>query len=220
MRALGYIAPGTLNSSGTSGSGSGYIYDGVITLNSTLLSGWSAGSGSYNPNRVIQHEVDEVLGIGGAGSWLNVTYAGKSNANSDFGPMDLFRYSALKTPSYSTSSTATSYFSIDGGKTNIVNFNQNPTQPNNMGDYGDWASSTGTYTSTNNYVQDAYTSAAQGAASVSLSSPEGIALQAIGYDTPVPEASTLALFGVALVGLVLLPRKRRPSAPAERLDND
>ena len=218
LRALGFNTPSLLNSGGTIGSGSGFVYDGIITLNRNLLSGWSNSGGSYNPNRVIQHEVDEVLGAGGAGSQLN--NSSNNTSTTTIGPMDLFRYSASGTPSYTTSGTATSYFSIDGGKTNIVNFNQNPTQPNNVGDYGDWASSIGTYTSTNNYVQDAYTSAAQGAASVSLSSPEGIALQAIGYDTPVPEASTLALFGVALVGLVLLPRKRRESAPAERLDGD
>ena len=195
LRALGFSTPDLLNSGGTIGSGSGYVYDGIITLNSNDLSGWGGG-GSYNPNRVIQHEVDEVLGAGGAGSQLNNTTNNKTTAT--IGPMDLFRYSAAATPSYTTSTTATSYFSINGGTTDIVSFNQSGT-----GDYGDWGGPP------NNYVQDYAVSASQGAASVSLTSPEGISLQAIGYDTPVPEASTLALFGVAMAGLVMLPRKRR-----------
>ena len=168
-RALGGVTPELLNSSHVLGAGGGYIYDGVINLNATDLSGFGGG-GSYSANRVIQHEVDEVLGVGGAGSTLNSTYSG-NNPSNYYGPMDLFRYSSLHTPSYSTSGTATSYFSIDGGATNVAGFNQDHT-----GDYGDWGGTT-------NYVQQAFTSVADGPANVSVTSPEGIALQAVGYDT-------------------------------------
>ena len=58
----GLDATGNITSTGT--------YDGVITLNAAKLSGFGGG-GSFSAGRVIQHEVDEVLGIGGAGSTLN-----------------------------------------------------------------------------------------------------------------------------------------------------
>jgi hypothetical protein len=103
----------------------------------------------------------------------------------------------VHTGSFTTSSTATSYFSIDGGSTNIVNFNQNPgTGGQTGGDFGDW-SSEGT---TGNYVQLAFTPSNAGAAGVSLSSPEGIALQAVGYDTATPEPSAFALSALLLTG--------------------
>ena len=85
-----------------------------------------------------------------------------------------------------------------------MNFNQNPgTNGQTGGDFGDW-SSEGT---TGNYVQLAFTSSSQGAASISATSPEGIALQAIGYEVAVPEPSTVALFGGLLIGLGLLRRR-------------
>ena len=188
----GLDAAGNVNTGGT--------YDGIITLNAAKLSGFG-GSGSYSAGRVIQHEVDEVLGIGGAGSTLS-----SSNTATTYGPMDLFRYSSRHTPSYTTDSNATSYFSINGGTTNIVNFNQNPgTNGQTGGDFGDW-SSEGT---TGNYVQLAFTSSSQGSASVSLTSPEGIALQAVGYDAATPEPSSLALSAALLCGMWVTLRRRR-----------
>ncbi len=173
MRALGFSSDvGDLNSAGQVGSGTGYIYDGIIILGAANLIGFS-GSGTYSANRVIQHEVDEVLGIGGQGSQVGNT------GSTGYGPMDLYRYSAVHTPSFTTSATATPYFSIDGGSTNLVSFNQNA-----AGDYGDWGGNT-------NYVQQAFTAATDGAASVSITSPEGIALQAIGYDALPPAPSLI-----------------------------
>ena len=189
---------GGYDTSGNYVGNSGTV-DGVITLNASDLSGFGGG-GNYSPGRVIQHEVDEVLGIGGAGS----TLTSSTTSATAFGPMDLFRYSAFHTPSYTNSSTATSYFSTDGGATNVVNFNQNPgTNGQTGGDFGDWSSEG----NTGNYVQLAFTSSSQGAASISATSPEGIALQAIGYEMAVPEPSTLALCGGLLVGLGLMRRR-------------
>ena len=156
MRALTYTIAGSplyngaYNTSGNFvGSSSGTV-DGVITLNAADLSGFGGG-GTFSPGRVIQHEVDEILGIGGAGS----TLTSSTTSATAYGPMDFFRYSAFHTPSYTNSSTATSYFSIDGGTVNLVNFNQNPgTNGQTGGDFGDW-SSEGT---TGNYVQLAFTS--------------------------------------------------------------
>ena len=98
-----------------------------------------------------------------------------------------------KTPgtiSFTNSSSASSYFSIDGGVTNIVGLNQDP-----AGDYGDWLGS-----STVALVQAAFIGHHQ--ADISATSPEGIALDVIGYDPArVPEPSTLAL---ASAGTLLL----------------
>ena len=82
----------------------------------------------YDLQSVAMHEIDEVLGIGGAGSRLPTT-------NSSLGPLDLFLYSAVGVRSFTTSSSATAYFSINGGTNDLVNFNQTA-----GADYGDWAS--------------------------------------------------------------------------------
>ncbi len=200
MRALTGSATynGGYNTSGNYVGNSGTV-DGVITLNAADLSGFGGG-GKYSAGRVIQHEVDEVLGIGGSGS----TLTSSTTPAATYGPLDLMRYSALHTASYTNSSTAASYFSIDGGATNLVNFNQNPgTNGQTGGDFGDWSSQG----NTGNYVQLAFTSSSQGAASISATSPEGIALQAIGYEMVVPEPSTLALCGGLLIGLGLMRRR-------------
>src|SRR5262249_54815690 len=89
-------------------------------------------------------------------------------------------YSAPGTISFTNSKSASSYFSIDGGVTNIVGLNQDPD-----GDYGDWVGS-----STVARVQAAFSGHHQ--ADISAISPEGIALDVIGYGL-VPEPSTLAL---------------------------
>lgn len=193
LRALGCTTcGGQLTASG----GSGGSFDGVISINT-----------SYFTTPIIQHEIDEVLGIGGSGSVLNAvqstgsqpTFHGKTYIQ----PLDLFRYSALHTASFTTSGTATSYFSYDGGATNIANFNQN-----SKGDYGDWT--TGTC-----YVQS--WQACSNPQSIGLTSPEGIALQTIGYDdavAPVPLPGSLILFTSGLFGLGLLRRRDAPRARA------
>ena len=73
-----------------------------------------------------------------------------------------------------TSSSGTRYFSIDGGATNIVNFNQDP-----HGDFGDWLSED--CPQTHPYVQNAFGCTGQ-SADVEATSPEGINLDVIGYD--------------------------------------
>ena len=87
---------------------------GSADLNSSLMyfGTGSTPSNLYNGTGVIQHEIDEILGGGGAGSMLG-TYL----QNYYVGALDLYRYSSTGAPSYTTSPFATSYFSIDGGKT-------------------------------------------------------------------------------------------------------
>ena len=82
----------------------------------------------YDATREVEHEIDEVLGGGGAaGTTLNdIAYYGKNNRADPFtyyeGPRSL-RYSAQGKASFSTS-PALSYLSVNGGKTSVVGFNQ------------------------------------------------------------------------------------------------
>ena len=120
------------------------------------------------------------------------------------------RYGAAHTPSFTASTSATAYFSVDGGVTNIVGFNQNQGLGlANYGDFGDFLSTTGCP----DYVQDAFTRPNQ-QADETASSPEFQMMAAIGWDgasDPVPEPAPLALLGAAIGGLafVLVP----PGAP-------
>lgn len=193
-RALGIAFNGTIG---------GTIY---ANLGSMMLPQYSVtqNASRYSMQYVVAHEIDEILGIGGDGSSLNEIYYGYSGTltNAEVGPLDLFRYSADGVRSFATASTATAYFSIDGGKTNLVNFNQN-----SNGDYGDW---TGT-----SQVQN--WSGTQGRV-LYLGANEMTALDVVGWNLtplgtaletgqPVPEPATMAI--LLCGGLPLLARRKR-----------
>ena len=193
FRALGCTSSSCAGQLALDGSSGGNL-DGIVSLNS-----------SYVNATVIQHEINEVLGIGGSGSVLNTMYAnGLTSAPSYPGigtyinPLDLFRYSAAYTASLTTDGSATAYFSIDGGVTNIVAFNQN-----SSGDYGDWAS--GSSCNVQNWQ------VCSSSLSLDLSSPEVTALQAIGYDAvaPVPAPASILLFASGLFGIGAAGQRRR-----------
>jgi hypothetical protein len=182
--------------------------DSTISVNTSITNYTGNPNNSpsfYSLLGVIEHETDEALGLG---SGLD---SGSTTGVID--PEDLFRYAALNGRSYNLSS-ATSYFSIDSGATALVNFNQ--VGPPGGSDYGDWANS-GTAR-----VQDAF--GTPGASpSLSISSPEVIALDAIGYNitttaaaVPEPSPWSLALLGglVATGIRALRQRLGRPRAAA------
>jgi hypothetical protein len=115
-----------------------FVGDGRIALNiaSCNVNPETDNNGSdYALFAVACHEIDEVLGGGGGGSSLFVST--NFDPNGAVGVLDVFRYSSSGVRSYTTNSSATSYFSIDGGVTSLAPFNQN-----DQGDFADFASST------------------------------------------------------------------------------
>jgi hypothetical protein len=148
-------------------------YDGIVTLNSATPYQFvrPISGGNYDAQRLTEHEIDEVLGFG---SRLDT-----SNGNNR--PQDLFSWSSPG--ARNISKTGTRYFSIDGGNTPIVNFNQTA----NL-DFGDWRSDP--CPQANPYVQNAFACPGQ-ASDISETSPEGINLDVIGYDRVVPPSGQL-----------------------------
>jgi hypothetical protein len=190
--------------------------------------------GKYDLQSAIAHELNECLGIGGAGSNLNSvatnfngdTTANGTNADSGPAPLDLFRYSAANTRSYTTASTAVSYFSVDGGTTKLVNFNQ---AGSGSADYGDWGNGNTTGAQVGNspsQVQDAYSTAAYDGMNIAAYPDEGVnevtALDAVGWDltaagtaledgVAAPEPTSLTLLGIGALALVGGRRRRARS---------
>lgn len=164
-----------------------------ININSDI-SNWNftgtTTSGQYDAIGAIEHELDELLGIGGY-SWIGTGY---------FGATDLLRYSGPFTPSTSGFFT---YLSIDGGVTNLVDFNYLP--PGDFGDFRPPCGPTQDNIRNNQYIQNAFN--CTGSDEVySTSSPEYVVATAIGWDpaskvAAVSEPSSITLFGGALVGL-------------------
>jgi hypothetical protein len=149
--------------------------DGTITLNTSITTPGSPGStGTYNLIPVIEHEIDEVLGLGSSLPTVS---------NSTIFPEDLFRYSAPNTRTFITTDSRISgvfaFFSIDA-QTALAEFDQQ----NDGGDFGDWQS-TPRRAGVAAKVQDAFaTPGANPALSVELT-----ALDVIGYDLVARRAS-------------------------------
>jgi FG-GAP-like repeat len=157
-RAVGLNTPPDMSANGTLGG----PYDGIVTLNSTIPFRFTrpAISGNFDAQRSIEHETDEVIGLGSDASVSNLH------------PQDLFSWSSAGVRNIS--SNGTRYFSINGGGSDIVNFNQDPT-----GDFGDWSS--GPCPQAHPYVQNAFGCTGQ-SSDIAPTLPEGINLDVIGYD--------------------------------------
>ncbi|MBO0695371.1 MAG: fibronectin type III domain-containing protein, partial [Verrucomicrobia bacterium] len=158
-RAVSLNTPPAMLANGTIGNGP---YDGIVTLNSTAPYQFTrpVNASSFDAQRATEHEVDEVIGLG-------------SNANvSDLRPQDLFSWSSAG--QRNVTSNGLRYFSINGGSTNIVSFNQLQN-----GDLGDWVSEP--CPQDQPYVQNAFGCTGQ-FSDISSTSPEGINLDVIGYD--------------------------------------
>ena len=200
-------ATGCFNSSGSVVSGCGTNYYGVITLSTsyTMNYGKTAVAGAYSAIDTVSHEIDEVLGGGGQGSMLNAVANASTPLNGYVGALDLYRYSAPRTPNFTTvaSTTAPPYFSVDGGVTDIVGFNQS-----SGGDFADFATGTN--------VQSAFSSSGT-VATYNAASPETAMMASIGYNpviaggSSVPEPGSLAIAVSGLTGLLAMRRRKTAS---------
>jgi hypothetical protein len=161
-RAVGLNTPPAMFANGTVGPGG--PYDGIITLNSAVPYQFTRPTtgGHFDAQRSTEHEMDEVMGLGSR----------LGHPGSDLRPQDLFSWSSAGHRNITSSGAR--YFSINGGSTHIVNFNQNP-----MGDFGDWLSTA--CPQAHPFVQNAFSCLGQ-SSDVTRTSPEGINLDVIGYD--------------------------------------
>jgi hypothetical protein len=177
VRAVGGNAPPDMFANGTIGLGG--PYDGIVTLSSAMPFHFTRppSASNFDAQRLTEHEIDEVIGLGSR----------LGHASTDLRPQDVFSWSS---PGHrNVTSSGTRYFSINGGVTNIVNFNQNPN-----GDFGDWLSTACPQALP--YVQNAFSCTGQ-PSDIAATSPEGINLDVIGYDlvnvstpTPAPTPNT------------------------------
>ncbi len=188
LKALGF----TGYNSGLAGG-----VNGIIGLNTSITDIGSPGTtGQYSLLATVEHEIDEVLGLGSA-------LPNPSNYFNDPLPEDLFRYDANGNRSF-TSATTTAYFSLDG-TTDLAQFNNS----NNGGDYGDWQSKPRPV-GVPPEVQDAFATAG---AHPTLGPNEITALDVIGY-TPavIPEPPSVVLSAIGGLSLLAYTWRRRTNA--------
>jgi hypothetical protein len=176
-------------------------FDGTIGLNTHITDIGSSGTtGLFSLFATVEHEIDEVLGLGSDLGQTNSFF-------NDPAPEDLFRYDSTGARSYTTNTSAHAFFSING-TTDLAQFDNQ----NDGGDWGDWQSNP-LPPGVAPKVQDAF--ATVGAhPTLGLSSPEVIALDAMGYNlttgtTTTPEPSSLLLLGSALSLAGIFVRRRK-----------
>jgi hypothetical protein len=213
FRALGQNTPGGYTAGGSFGTGG--TLDGIIGLNTSICN--LSRTGTQNPSfydlqAVAGHEIDEILGVGGPGStlFLNGAYTGQASPTGSVGVLDLFRYASAGVRSFTLNPNVNAYFSINGGTTNLVYFDQN----NEGADFSDWGNGTPNAEAGNSPAQLQDSFGGPGV-DTNIGINEATALDVIGYNvnySAVPEPASGALFILGAVGF--LARRRRSSARA------
>jgi hypothetical protein len=152
-KALGFSLTNSTDGSIGFSSSANFFYDPTHTA--------TVPTGNYDFFGTVAHEFSEVMGrmllTGGRVGFYHNSYSA----------LDLFHYSAQGV--HDLSGTKAGYFSIDGGATNLHNFNTN-----SLGDYGDWASPS-------NAPADAFNAFASSGVIEPVSSSDVTALDAIGW---------------------------------------
>ena len=144
-------------------------------------------SNAYDFIAVVEHEVAHALG--------RVSYE-FVNPVPYLTPMDLYRYNCGTTTLNHTYNTL-ACFSIDGGATDLQTFS-------NSSDSADWYGPSGTGT-------DAYDAYLNHGIAASVTPVDYTLMNALGYD-PVPEPSSVLIFGAGVVSLAAVRRRRHPGA--------
>jgi hypothetical protein len=178
-RAVGLNTPPAMFANGTVGQGG--PYDGIVTLNSSKPFQFSrpVNGNSFDAQRTTEHEIDEVIGLGSR----------IGDNSSDLRPQDLFSWSSAGHRNITSSGTR--YFSINGGVTNIVGFNQDPD-----GDFGDWLSAPVRRRILTCRMPFSCTGQSS---DIAATSPEGINLDVIGYDLTQTSQQAWATSALALL---------------------
>jgi len=183
---------------------SGPAYDAIISLNTSITSPPLSLDGNYGLLSTVEHEIDEVLGIGSslvncaqsnnpnaACSSGNITFANDTQGTNAPMPEDLYRWNATggRSPGTNCNAPTSAFFSYGPSTGQIAQFDNSC----DGGDFGDWQQSGTPLT------QDAF---ATPGANPTLGAKEIAALTAIGYtiNAEVPEPGT-ALFPLALAVL-------------------
>jgi hypothetical protein len=150
---------------GILGAGSGI--DGFVGFSSSQPFTYDplnrAVAGKYDFIGVFEHEITEVMG--------RISMLGSGS----YSLMDLFRYSAPG--QLSLSAAQPGYFSIDGGQTNLDNFNAS-----SGGDLGDWAASAG---------NDAFLAFSKSGVMNAFSAADVTLMKTLGYGSSPPPAVTV-----------------------------
>lgn len=172
------------------------MVDSTISFKFSLMNTTrDTSSVGYNPANydllaTVRHEINEVLG----------TVSAVGDSSTTIATVDLFRYSAAGLRSFATGVDAAgvpSYFSINGGVTNLAGYNSS-----GSGDTGD-------FDSTVVRVQNAF--GTPGPLGIVDMGVEARMLDVVGFNrvTAVPEPETCALMLAGLGALSLLVRRRK-----------
>lgn len=210
--AIGVPASQIITNFNVGGNGAGYNATLTFGTNINFNFTGSPSTNQFDFLTTASHELNEALGIGSLlTGQANNTDAAFGGTNNSFLPQDFYRYGTNMNHLITTVSNASVFFSYNGGKTLVAQFNQdNNAGGNTSADRNDWIyGNNGPPTGTNILVQNAvgYPGQAAPLLNASPTTPEFQVLSTLGYS--VPEPTTVALLGLALVGGVFWERGRR-----------